>query len=84
MIRVYSVPQGDQLYSFTRGFTNTTQYSLSFSNDSTFLLSSSDTGTIHLFQLFSQQEGKEVPDGANVSNIDEKLMDEVANKAAVP
>jgi autophagy-related protein 18 len=49
MIRVYSIPQGENLYTFTRGIKNTTQYSLSFSNDSSFLLSSSNTGTIHLF-----------------------------------
>lgn len=51
MIRVFSIPNGERLYSFTRGLKNTTQYSLNFSNDSSFLLSSSDTGTIHVFQL---------------------------------
>ena len=51
MIRVYSIPQGDKLYTFARGIKNTTQYFLNFSNDSCFLLSSSDTGTIHVFQL---------------------------------
>ena len=51
MIRVFSIPQGEKLYTFTRGFGNTTQFSLNFSYDSCFLLSSSSTGTVHVFQM---------------------------------
>lgn len=51
MIRVFSIPQGEKLYTFTRGIKNTTQYFLNFSNDNCFLLSSSDSGTIHVFQM---------------------------------
>ena len=85
MIRVYSIPQGENLYTFTRGIKNTTQYSLSFSNDSSFLLSSSNTGTIHLFQLYKHANGhhsilKGVTDG-NLSNVDDQLQ-EGAEKAA--
>lgn len=49
MIRVFSIPNGEKLYTFTRGIKNTTQYCLNFSRNSAFLLSSSDTGTIHVF-----------------------------------
>lgn len=49
MIRVYAIPSGDKLFTFSRGYKNATQHALNFSIDSCFLLSSSDTGTIHLF-----------------------------------
>lgn len=57
MIRVFSLPKGDKLYSFTRGIKNTVQYFLNFSRDSQFLISTSDTGTIHVFQLADQTPG---------------------------
>ena len=34
MIRVFSLPRGEKLYSFTRGIKITTQYFLNFSRDS--------------------------------------------------
>lgn len=73
MIRVYSIPQGENLYTFTRGIKNTTQYSLSFSNDSSFLLSSSNTGTIHLFQLYKHANGHHsiLKGDGNTSNVDD-------------
>lgn len=49
MIRVFSVPKGEKLFTFNRGINISTMYSLNFSNDSSFLMSSSDTGTIHVF-----------------------------------
>ena len=49
MIRVFGLPNGEKLYTFTRGIKNTTQYFLNFSNDNCFLLSTSDSGTLHVF-----------------------------------
>jgi autophagy-related protein 18 len=51
MIRVYSLPFGEKLYTFTRGIKMTTQYYLNFSRTDLFLLSTSETGTIHCFNL---------------------------------
>ena len=51
MIRVFNIPTGEKMFTFTRGIKNTTQYFLNFSNDACFLLSSSDSGTIHVFQM---------------------------------
>jgi autophagy-related protein 18 len=69
MIRVFSVVTGDKLYTFSRGLKTATQYSLSFSKNSAFLLSSSDTGTIHLYQL-------EDPENADISRGNTSIVDE--------
>jgi len=58
MIRVYALPGGEKLYTFTRGIKNTTQYFLNFSQNQQFLLSSSDSGTIHVFELDHNTPGK--------------------------
>ena len=52
IIRVFSLPKGDKLYTFKRGITNAMIYSLSFDmekNDKIVL--SGDTGTIHIIDL---------------------------------
>ncbi len=51
MIRVYGIPSGDKLFTFSRGIKTTEQYFLNFSNDQCYLMSTSDTGTLHIFQL---------------------------------
>eukprot|EP00743_Colponemidia_sp_Colp-15_P006191 GILK01006657.1.p1 GENE.GILK01006657.1~~GILK01006657.1.p1 ORF type:complete len:397 (-),score=34.65 GILK01006657.1:89-1165(-) len=53
VIRVFSVPQGEKLYSFRRGSYPASVYSMAFSLDSALLCVSSDTGTIHVFKLES-------------------------------
>ncbi|VDM64174.1 unnamed protein product [Angiostrongylus costaricensis] len=50
VIRVYSVPQG------TRLFECVTIYSLAFSADSTYLCSSSNTETVHVFKLDKSED----------------------------
>lgn len=69
MIRVFSIPGGEKLYTFSRGLKNATQFSLNFSKNSAFLLSSSDTGTIHVFQL-------EDPLKADTSKGNQSIVDE--------
>uniref|UniRef100_A0A1I7XM42 WD repeat domain phosphoinositide-interacting protein 2 n=1 Tax=Heterorhabditis bacteriophora TaxID=37862 RepID=A0A1I7XM42_HETBA len=52
VIRVYSVPQGSRLYEFRRGMSRCVSiHSLAFSADSTYLCSSSNTETVHVFKL---------------------------------
>lgn len=77
MIRVFSIPNGEKLFTFTRGIKNTTQYSLNFSNDSSFLLSSSDTGTIHVFQLVDHKNGSNTKGGHSI--VEEQKVARVPN-----
>ncbi|TKR89731.1 hypothetical protein L596_013788 [Steinernema carpocapsae] len=57
VIRVYGVPSGNRMYEFTRGMSRCVNiYSLAFSGDSTYLCSSSNTETVHVFKLTKQEE----------------------------
>lgn len=57
VIRVYSVPQGTRLFEFRRGMSRcVTIYSLAFSADSTYLCSSSNTETVHVFKLDKSED----------------------------
>jgi len=61
VIRVFSIPEGIKLFEFRRGMKRcVTINSLSFSPDSLFLASSSNTETIHIFKLERESEKAEV------------------------
>ena len=76
MIRVFNIPTGEKMFTFTRGIKNTTQYFLNFSNDACFLLSSSDSGTIHVFQMDDPKRAS-VSQSAMTSQIGKKsILDE--------
>uniref|UniRef100_A0A0M3HRS6 WD repeat domain phosphoinositide-interacting protein 2 n=1 Tax=Ascaris lumbricoides TaxID=6252 RepID=A0A0M3HRS6_ASCLU len=52
VIRVFSLPSGDRLFEFCRGMTRCAKiHSLAFSLDSSYLCSSSNTQTVHIFKL---------------------------------
>ena len=51
VIKVFSLPQGEQLFEFRRGLRAATINSLSFSPNSVFLSASSNLGTVHIFRL---------------------------------
>lgn len=53
IIRVFSVPKGEKLFTYKRGIANALIYCINFSNDSEKLITSSDTGTVHVFDLKS-------------------------------
>lgn len=58
VIRVFSVPDGVKLFEFRRGVKRcVTIYSLAFSPDSLYLVSSSNTETVHVFKLEAPKEG---------------------------
>lgn len=59
VIRVWSLPDGDQLHSFHRGINNVFIHSLNFSVESNFIICSTAKGTIHVFNLKNkdQEEG---------------------------
>lgn len=51
VIRVFSIPDGAKLYTFKRGMMAAVTYSLSFSLDGELLMSCSNTGSIHIYNL---------------------------------
>ncbi|XP_049626812.1 LOW QUALITY PROTEIN: WD repeat domain phosphoinositide-interacting protein 2-like [Suncus etruscus] len=57
VIRVFSIPEGQKLHEFRRGLKRCVAiYSLAFSSDGAFLASSSNTETVHVFKLQSEEE----------------------------
>ncbi|CAG9332153.1 unnamed protein product [Blepharisma stoltei] len=51
VIRVFSVPEGNKIYTFKRGLMTALTYSMSFSLNGDLLMSCSDTGTIHIYNI---------------------------------
>ena len=51
VIRVFSIPSGERLHIFRRGTYAATVFSLAFDENASMLAASSDTGTIHVFNL---------------------------------
>ncbi|WKY14080.1 hypothetical protein Q1695_004703 [Nippostrongylus brasiliensis] len=69
VIRVYSVPLGSRLFEFRRGMSRcVTIYSLAFSADSTYLCSSSNTETVHVFKLEKSDEHEKKQESASESS----------------
>ncbi len=55
VIRVFSIPDGAQLFQFRRGTYSAHILSLSFNLSSTMLCVSSDTDTIHVYKMEKEQ-----------------------------
>ena len=51
IIRVFSLPEGNKLFTFKRGLAQAIIYNIIFSYDSTLLLACSSTGTIHIYDI---------------------------------
>lgn len=52
VIRIYSIPSGEKLYTFRRGTTSATINSMSFNSNSTYLaLCTNESQTIHIFSM---------------------------------
>jgi autophagy-related protein 18 len=56
IIRVFSVPKGEKIITYKRGMTSAYIFSLNFSLENDKLISTSDTGTLHVFDLKSEKE----------------------------
>lgn len=56
LIRIYDTETGERLKEVRRGTTSAEIFSIAFSNDSKFLCCSSDTGTIHLFNINNEKQ----------------------------
>ncbi|KAL5106515.1 WD repeat domain phosphoinositide-interacting protein 2 [Taenia crassiceps] len=68
VVRVFSIPDGDKLMEFRRGLARCASIcSLNFSTDNRFLVSASNTETVHVFKLYgpaSPSSSGKVEDGA--------------------
>lgn len=68
VIRVFSIPEGIKLFEFRRGMKRCAQInSLSFSHDSLFLASSSNTETVHVFKLETDTDKNNKDEGQSQS-----------------
>ncbi len=65
---MFTIPKGDKLRTLKRGFTNAMIYNLQFNINSTNLLVSSNSGTVHVYDL---KGGEPLVDSTSKSN---KLM----------
>jgi autophagy-related protein 18 len=59
IIRIFSIPKGEKIITYKRGFYSAYIFSLNFSFDDEKIMSTSDTGTMHVFDLKSDLEGEE-------------------------
>lgn len=55
-MRIFNVPKGEKLFTFKRGLSSAYIFCLSFSMDNMNLISTSDTGTMHIFDLSEEEE----------------------------
>jgi autophagy-related protein 18 len=62
VIRVFSIPEGDRLFEFRRGMKGVVIYCLAFDINEQFLVSSSNTGTVHVYKLVAPAAEKTTED----------------------
>ena len=51
IIRIFSIPKGERLYSFRRGMNSAQVFFVCFNINSNYMLLSSNSGTIHIFKM---------------------------------
>jgi autophagy-related protein 18 len=59
IIRIFSVPKGEKIITYKRGVYSAYMFSLNFSFDDEKLITTSDTGTVHVFDLKADLKGEE-------------------------
>ena len=59
IIRIFSLPKGDKMCTFKRGITSAFIFCLNFSGNSEKLISTSDTGMLHIFDIKEELENLE-------------------------
>ncbi|KAL0483094.1 autophagy-related protein ATG18 [Acrasis kona] len=69
VIRIFSVPDFELLYTLRRGSYAASIYSISFNASSTMVCVSSDTGTIHIYKLEGRHKNK-----GNVGTLTDTVM----------
>ena len=78
IIRIFSLPKGEKILTFKRGISSAFIFCLNFSIDSEKLISSSDTGMLHVFDL--KQENEEHEQSKGVSKFFSRIFVTVAAK----
>lgn len=79
IIRIFSIPKGEKLFSFKRGMTSAYILSMNFSSDSEKLIASSDTGTMHVFDL-KQEEDTSNKENTRLGSYVVNLFNNVTSK----
>jgi autophagy-related protein 18 len=69
IIRVFSLPKGNKLFSLKRGSSNCMIYSLNFSRAGGHVLLSSENGSIHVFKLPTK-------DGDDLDENDDSMQED--------
>ena len=59
IIRIFSLPKGQKLSTFKRGISSAFIFFLNFSSNSEKLISTSDTGMLHIFDIKEEMERQE-------------------------
>ena len=59
IIRIFYLPKGDKICAFKRGISSAFIFCLNFSGDSEKLISTSDTGMLHIFDIREELENQE-------------------------
>uniref|UniRef100_A0A0N4ZLX2 WD_REPEATS_REGION domain-containing protein n=1 Tax=Parastrongyloides trichosuri TaxID=131310 RepID=A0A0N4ZLX2_PARTI len=73
VIRIWDVSTGDKLFEFSRGVSRCVSiYSIAFSPCSTYLATSSNTETVHVFKLITQSDNKQ-PNNLSSHEDDQSL-----------
>uniref|UniRef100_A0A5K3FR56 WD repeat domain phosphoinositide-interacting protein 2 n=1 Tax=Mesocestoides corti TaxID=53468 RepID=A0A5K3FR56_MESCO len=85
VVRVFSIPDGDKLMEFRRGLARCASIcSLNFSADNHFLVTSSNTETIHIFKLCSSSAARpEDGVGLPAAGVGSRGVDSDANVADI-
>jgi len=56
ILRIFSLPKGEKLFTFKRGISSAKIFSINFSQDNSHIISTSDKGTLHVFDLKKEKE----------------------------
>ena len=59
IIRIFSLPKGEKLCTFKRGISSAFIFCLNFSENGEKLISTSDTGMVHIFDIKEEMENQE-------------------------
>jgi autophagy-related protein 18 len=58
IIRVFSIPKGEKLFTFKRGISSAIIHSINFNIDGDKMIITSETGTLHLFDLKNNENNE--------------------------
>jgi hypothetical protein len=68
LIRIFDTVTGEKIKEVRRGTTSAEIFSIAFSNDSKYLCTCSDHGTVHLFSIAQKPDANNAPDATTTTN----------------